>query len=141
MEKYFQHLPDGYLLAASNSGYTNEELAIGLAKHIIKYTGNYQKGNYRMLLFDGHDSHVTKDFLEILEDAHIIPLLLPPHTTHFLQPLDVGVFQPYKYWHTQAVDRATRIIGGEFTKTEFLHYLHSIRKRALKPTNIISGWR
>ena len=29
------------------------------------------------------------------------PFTLPPHTTHLLQPLDVKVFSPLKYWHKE----------------------------------------
>ena len=46
----------------------------------------------RLLILDGHGSHVTRDFIEYC-DAHKIHLALyPSHSTHTLQPLDVGVF-------------------------------------------------
>jgi hypothetical protein len=35
--------------------------------------------------------------------------LLPPHTSHLLQPLDVRVFSVYKHWHSEAVEAATAI--------------------------------
>jgi DDE superfamily endonuclease len=33
---------------------------------------------------------VSIPFIEYCEQHHIIPLCLPPHSTHVLQPLDVG---------------------------------------------------
>src|SRR2546421_1481481 len=108
LERYFPDLPDNYLVAMSDTGYINDEVGLEWAKHFLHYSARSQKGAVRMLLFDGFDSHCTKEFLEVLEDNKVIPYRLPPHATHLLQPLDVGVFQPYKHWHAEAVDDATR---------------------------------
>jgi hypothetical protein len=51
-------------------------------------------GDYRLLILDGHNSHGTFPFITFAENHHIIVLCLPPHTTHALQPCDVGVFSP-----------------------------------------------
>ena len=99
------------------------------------------KGTYRLLLFDGFDSHLTKEFLEVLEDNKIIPYRLPPHSTHLLQPLDVSCFQPYKHWHAEAVDSATRTGCTSFNKVEFLAALQSIRHKTFKTDTIKRGWR
>ena len=49
-----------------------------------------------LLIQDGHCSHVSIEGIE-LATAHSIHLLcLLPHTTHILQPLDVGVFKSFK---------------------------------------------
>jgi hypothetical protein len=37
-------------------------------------------------------SHVSMKFIDSADMRHIIPLILPPHLTHRLQPLDVGLF-------------------------------------------------
>jgi hypothetical protein len=53
----------------------------------------------RLLIIDGHNSHTTLRFLEYAESHNIIVICLPPHTTHRLQPCDVGVFGPLsKAW-------------------------------------------
>jgi len=43
---------------------------------------------------DGHSSHVDNVFIERAHQLWICLLILPPHSTHRLQPLDVGVFSP-----------------------------------------------
>ena len=53
-------------------------------------------GQYRLLLCDGHDSHITAQFVRYCIDNRIILFVLPPHSSHILQPLDVGVFGPVK---------------------------------------------
>ena len=64
----------------------------------------------QFLLLDGHTSHVSPQFIQALIDAKIEALCLPAHTTHLIQPLDVGVFLAYSIAYKQEVDNANR--GG-----------------------------
>ncbi|KAF8251780.1 DDE-domain-containing protein, partial [Wilcoxina mikolae CBS 423.85] len=93
-----------------------------------------------LLLLDGYGSHCTKEFLDFCDDHYIIPFCLPPHTTHLLQPLDVVCFQPYKYFHAEAVDAATRTGCSDFDKLEFLTALTSIRQQIFKLTTVLSAF-
>lgn len=55
-----------------------------------------------MLIYDGHHSHETVELLEAAVKAGIEIFALPPHTSHRLQPLDVGVFGPLqRAWQKQ----------------------------------------
>ena len=63
-----------------------------------------------LLISDGHGSHESNEMLEKAFACNILLLSLPPHTTHKLQPLDVGVFGPLqkawgKHCQLQAVKR------------------------------------
>ena len=46
----------------------------------------------RLLLIDSHSSHVNIEFLENYDRLRIIVLILPPHSTYRLQPLNVALF-------------------------------------------------
>jgi hypothetical protein len=46
-----------------------------------------------LLILNGHSMHEVKD---VCEANNIRLLTLPPHLTHILQPLDVGIFNIYK---------------------------------------------
>jgi len=85
-------LPNHYLLGLLETGYSNDELAFDWLKHFDAYSSRCQLGAYRLLIFDGHGSHLTKEFIEYCDNRKIIPFTLPPHTSHLLQPLDVVVF-------------------------------------------------
>jgi len=50
----------------------------------------------RLLLLDGHGSHLTARFVAFCIGKSIDLVVLPAHTSHLLQPLDVGVFSPLK---------------------------------------------
>ncbi len=49
---------------------------------------------HRLLLVDGHSSHVNLRFVNYCDKHRILLVILPPHSTHRLQPLDVGIFSP-----------------------------------------------
>ena len=43
---------------------------------------------------DGHQSHLTMDFIDYCDQNKILLAIFPPHATHILQPLDVALFKP-----------------------------------------------
>ena len=45
-----------------------------------------------LLILDGHKSYLTFQLRVVAIDNSVHLLKLPPHTTHVLQPLDVGGF-------------------------------------------------
>jgi hypothetical protein len=75
------------------TGYSNDKRGLKFLKHFNEYSEPQTKeGNYRMLIFDSYSSHLSQEFLDFWWQYQIRPFLLPPHTTHLLQRLDVGVF-------------------------------------------------
>ena len=61
-----------------------------------------------LLILDGHSSHISFE-IHLLAIQHQIYLLkLPPHTTHGLQPLDVGVINHIKRIWQEIVGNFTR---------------------------------
>ncbi len=49
---------------------------------------------HQLLILDGHNSHCTYEFCKYAANNKIIIICLPSHTTHALQPCDVGAFGP-----------------------------------------------
>lgn len=55
-----------------------------------------------ILFLDGHVSHLTGPLSEFCHTHQIILIVLPPNTTHFMQPMDVSMFSPLKvHWKKQ----------------------------------------
>jgi hypothetical protein len=52
---------------------------------------------------DGHVSHVTFEFFDFCISHDIICVCLPSHSTHILQPLDVGCFRSLQGAYEQEV--------------------------------------
>ena len=90
-----------------------------------------------MLLIDGHASHITTQVIDYCISQKIILLCLPAHTTHLLQPLDVGVFAPLATAYKAHVQRVTRL-GASYSidKTDFLKLYQLARHEAITPLNI-----
>lgn len=133
-------LPDDYSIATSPSGYSNDQLAYAYLLHFDEWSSRRQVGVWRLLIFDDFGSHLTKEFIDYCDNKKIIPFGLPPHTSHLLQPLDVGVFQPFKYYHKEAAEMATRTGCTNFNKVEFLNAIHNIRAKTFQKSIILSAW-
>ena len=48
------------------------------------------------MFLDGHKAHLSIDLVETAIENDVSILCLPAHTSHALQPLDVGVFNHAK---------------------------------------------
>ena len=92
LEKYFQNdLDDNILLGIIVTGYSNDIMGMEYIQHFHKMTEKRTKGKFRMLVFDGHGSHLSDRFTWYCWQHDIVPFRLLAHLTHLLQPLDVGI--------------------------------------------------
>ena len=89
-------------------------------RHFDFHTASRTKGKYRLLILDGHDSHHSEEFETYCQEHNIITLCMPPHSSHLLQPLDVGCFAPLKEAYLREVVELTRYYINHITKLEFL---------------------
>jgi DDE superfamily endonuclease len=132
----------GYHISTSENGWTDNELGQAYFEdHFNRHTKEITKGQYRILIVDGHDSHLTTKAIQYCIDNKIILLCLPPHATHMLQPLDVGCFGPLAQVYKGMISSAYTF-GGSYNidKCEFLEIWHAAREKALTPKNITSSW-
>jgi len=125
----------------SDSGYTNNELGLHYLEHFIEHTNATINGPKRVLLMDGHNSHITPEFTLRASKANIHPYQFPSHLTHVMQPLDVGVFQPYKHWHKKAIQHAMRNLDVDYNIASFFRDLTEIRANTFKKGTIIGAFR
>ena len=59
-----------------------------------------------LLIPDGRCSHTkSTDVLHYASQNGVVMLAQPPHTTHRLQPLDVGFFKPLQTYYDQFIER------------------------------------
>ena len=85
IESWFDGLPDDWRFEVSPNGWTSDEIGLRwLEKLFIPSTSSRTKGKYRLLILDGHGSHLTPKFDEICEKNDIIPICMPPHSSHLL---------------------------------------------------------
>jgi hypothetical protein len=83
--------------SANTKGWTSNIHGLEWLKRVFEpITRTKAKGEYRLLICDGHDSHISGSFIAHCLQNKILLLILPPHTSHLLQPLDVAFFGPLK---------------------------------------------
>jgi hypothetical protein len=140
-EAWFESLPPGWRLDTSANGWTTDEITFKWLKNqFIPESTKRLRGVYRLLVLDGHGSHLTPEFDQLCAENKIIPLCMPPHSSHLLQPLDVGVFSPLKRAYSKLVEQRMRNNYNHVDKLDFLGALPTARQEAFTPQNIRSGF-
>jgi hypothetical protein len=130
----------------SETGWTNHELGkewlIGVFDRFTKAKARNGR-DYRLLITDGHSSHVNMDFLEWCDQHRIIVAVFPPHSTHRLQPLDVSLFSPLSTAYTNQLIQWTAKTQGlvGLSKREFWTLFRNAFEASFSPENIASGWK
>ena len=97
-------------------------------------------GQKRLLICDGHDSHISAQFIRYALDNDIVVLLLPLHSSHILQPLDVGVFGPLKTAMGAQLSRLYATELGRLLKVEWVEKYIPACSTAITTHNILSSW-
>jgi hypothetical protein len=97
-------------------------------------------GAKRLLILDGHSSHQTAEFDAFCKENAIICLCMPPHTSHLLQPLDVGVFGPLKRAYGKLVEGMMVAGNNHIDKDDFLHLYPPAREKVFNQKNTCSGF-
>ena len=92
----------GTLFANSDNGWINGELYLEWFDFFLQ---NITPSRPVLLIQDGHGSHVSIPLIEKARSNGIHLLRLPAHTTHTLQPLDVGVFKSFQSNFSKACSR------------------------------------
>jgi len=138
---YHENLAGGERILLSESGYTNDELAIIWLQHFIKETKSDGNSLWKVMILDSHTSHMTPELRLMAAEYNIHLYTLPSHLTHVLQPLDVGIFQPYKHWHKEAVHLSIRKLDLKYTVSSFIRDLPEIRANTFKASTIIHAFK
>ena len=142
MYQYFNYtdIPSNYMLGFQAAGYSNNNLTFKWIQYFDKYSAVRQQGVYYLLLLNGYGSHLTIKFAEYCEQRNIHLFAIPAHISHFLQPLNVVLFQLFKHQHRQAVEMAVRTGCINFNIIKFLHALYGMRMAIFKQSSITLGW-
>ena len=135
--------PTGWQFTTNISGWTNNFHGIQWIQHFDKATSAQltSPDEYRLVLCDGHDSHVSGAVAAYCLQHKIILALLPPHSSHLLQPLDVGIFAPLKMAISQRQTQLYRSGFRRIQKVEWLEHYIEARRVAITEKNVLSAWR
>ncbi|OBS15817.1 hypothetical protein FPOA_13410 [Fusarium poae] len=95
---------------------------------------------WRLLIIDGFTGHGAFAFREYCIKFDILVAFLLPHSTHKLQPMDVGVFQWMKNAHQKKLRQALRQGNLSFNRRDFAGAFMEIFNEGFTRAHIISGF-
>ncbi|KAM5529851.1 transposase [Fusarium oxysporum f. sp. phaseoli] len=135
------NLPGDWAITTTQNGWTDNETGLEWLKHFDRCTSNRSVGSYRLLILDGHESHHSVDFERYCEEHKIITLCMPPHSSHLLQPLDVGYFNLLKNAYGREIEHLIRCSITHVSKTEFFPAFYAAHQATMTERNIKSAFR
>jgi hypothetical protein len=95
-----------FFITTSPSGWSNDEIGLSWMEQVFERFTKPKVVNrkeWRLLILDGHSSHVSMAIINYAHRHGIILCVLPSHSTHTIQPLDVVVFSPLSKAYTNAL--------------------------------------
>jgi len=128
--------------SASTRGWTSDVHGLEWLRRCFEpATREKANGGYRILILDGHGSHVTLPFINHCRQHKIILLRLIPHTSHLCQPLDVGLFRPLKGALSSRLAPLLQTEVARISKSEWVKAFSKARKDTFTASNVLGGWR
>jgi hypothetical protein len=145
----------GCKIAVLENGWSDQSYALAWVRHFDIYTRREdywediqeereaagEPFGWRLLLIDGHISHLSLDFIQYYKDVNIVPFCLPPHSTHHIQPLDRCLFSILKKAYSNKVDEYIMKGITGITRTYFLEMYGQIRESVYTPEYIKKSFK
>ena len=162
------HLPPGVIFAAAGSdvqsswvhkieagkhsihfttspnGWTNNDLGLTWLQQVFdRYTKPKARRKWRLLIIDGHGSHITKPFIDYCDANKILLMIFPPHATHTLQPLDVVCFKPLAQNYSNELDNYNYTSQGKapVKKSDFISLFWPAWVKTFTETLVLTAFR
>jgi hypothetical protein len=131
------------LVTSTESGWINADLALQYLEYVIDKETRCSGGGYRLLLLDGYSTHLQLPILDYCDKAKIIIGLLPAHSTHIMQPLDIGCFGPLSQAYSKALEKmqSSLLLASGVTQADFWRVFEHSWKDSFTEKNIISSFK
>lgn len=134
-------LPNTWPIRTSTNGWTDNDTGLEWIKHFHQHTNKRRQGVWRMLVLDGHESHLSDAFETYCQQNNIITLCLPPHSSHITQPLDVGCFSVLKRMYSRQIENFIKAAITHITKLEFFHAFKAAHDQTMTSENARAGFK
>lgn len=126
----------------SDSGWVNADVFRHYMKeHLTKFLPHRDAGQHVLIVLDGHKSHISLDLVEWAKQQNIVLFILPAHTSHILQPLDVGCFGPFQRMFNSTCHRFIRDTSATITRYNICELSCKVYSKALSAENLHSAFK
>ena len=134
-------LPEDWVVSLSSNGWTTNEIGLEWVKHFNKHSCDCMKGAYCLLMLDKHESHQSVEFEYYCKENKIVTLCMPAHSSHLLQPLDVGCFSPLKRSYSKEIENLMRAHISHIIKIEFFAAFKNAFFASFSEVNVREGFQ
>jgi hypothetical protein len=134
---------DEAFFAVSTKGWSCDVLGLNWLENVFHHYTKQKAGNRRCLLIvDGHSSYVNLKFINKCDNLRILLLILPSHSTHHLQPLDVSLFALLAIYYINGLNKLMFNSLGmvNMSKRAFWSVFFPAWQQAFSEKNINSGF-
>jgi hypothetical protein len=134
-------VPD-WLYTTSENGWTSNLIGCEWLQRIFIPNTSPSHHGYRLLLLDGHGSHIPIEFMWLCKVNKIHLLYLPAHASHLLQPLDLAPFSVLKTRYRNEIRALSALDDAAPIKKErFVTSYNKAREESLSERVIRAGWK
>jgi hypothetical protein len=138
MNERLAETPMPSLVRLSPQGWINADLFAEWFQHFIECISSHSPA---VLFMESQASHITPEILSKASDNGIHLVTFPSHTTHLLQPLDVGVYKPLtKGWKKEVEKCLTEHSGAKPDRYDFNRVLHSAYRGVFQSTSACNSF-
>ncbi|KFZ00288.1 hypothetical protein V498_00179, partial [Pseudogymnoascus sp. VKM F-4517 (FW-2822)] len=134
-------LLDDWVITLSENGWTSNSIGYEWIQHFDRHTNARIVRTYRLLILNGHESHLSAQFQHYCTEQKIITLCMLPYSSHILQPLDVSCFALLKLLYGKQIETFVQNRLNYITKLKFLSAFKEAFKATFTEQNIKSGFR
>ncbi|XP_045188135.2 uncharacterized protein LOC123546012 [Mercenaria mercenaria] len=125
----------------SETGWSNSAIFRDfMENHSLKYIPG-RSDEKVLLTLDGHRSHISVGLVDWAKDNNIILFILPAHTSHLLQPLDLACYGSFQHIYNYACHKLMRETAAAITRYNICAIACKVYHQALKPENLQSGFK
>lgn len=127
------------LVRLSPKGWINADLFLDWFKFFIEAISPVRPV---VLLMDSHGSHVGPEVIELAKKNKVYLMTFPAHTSHILQPLDVGVYKSLKSsWAKILNNHMIQHPNNMPSRTHFHELFTPAFLDSFTPLNIINSFK
>jgi hypothetical protein len=141
---WYTYAPDDVYIRAAENGYMTKPLFLEYSDLFLDWLESQGRleNQTHLLLFDGHSTHIHNyTAIQAFEHVDVHVLLLPAHSSHFLQPLDKNPFSCLKHWWQHFLEKFNREnCGTALNKVNFFKVFNLAWYKAFTPHNIRLGF-
>jgi DDE superfamily endonuclease len=124
------HPTPGWHYACSESGYTDSKISLEWLTRVFDPQTEGRAGQKpRVLVCDGFGTHETLEIPQFCLENNIRLCRLPSHTSHKIQPCDIGVFGPLKAAYRDEAEQFYRRGANTVGKEHFTALYSAAREK------------